>query len=203
MTLCNGLLEQLRLAREEETVISGSFSGEALHGGDLTKLDFRNVVLSGCHFTDCGFSQASFVDVRLEQCSFAGFFHTFWRRCALSCCKGDGANFCGSSLRETQILECALRYANFSDGSWERCTVRDSVLREAALSAIRLLRVAFSGTDLSGVDFFKTILKGVDLSGCDISGILVSENCAELRGAAISAAQSIELARILGVRIVG
>ena len=145
------------------------------------------------------------MDVRLEQCSFAGcrFFHTFWRRCALSCCKGDGANFCGSSLRETQILECALRYANFSDGSWERCTVRDSVLREAALSAIRLLRVAFSGTDLSGVNFFKTILKGVDLSGCDISGILVSENCAELRGAAISAAQSIELARILGVRIVG
>ena len=107
MTLCNGLLEQLRLAREEETVISGRFSGEALHGGDLTKLDFRNVVLSGCHFTDCDFSQASFVDVRLEQCSFAGcrFFHTFWRRCALSCCKGDGANFCGSSLRETQIPE--------------------------------------------------------------------------------------------------
>ena len=101
------------------------------------------------------------------------------------------------------MRECAFRYANFSDGSWERCTVRDSALREAALSALKLQRVTLSGVDLTGVDFFKTALKGVDLSDCDIGGILVSENCAELRGAEISAAQSVELARILGVRIVG
>ena len=77
MALQNDLDARIRFAREEEACVSGSFSGEALDGGDLTGMDFRDAVFSGCRFTGCDFSQASFVDVRFEQCSFVGcrFLH--------------------------------------------------------------------------------------------------------------------------------
>jgi hypothetical protein len=48
----------------------------------------------------------------------------------------------------------------------------------------------------------EALLKNIDLSDCIIDEIAVSNTCNELRGAIINAGQAIELARILGIKIV-
>ena len=55
--------------------------------------------------------------------------------------------------------------------------------------------------DLSRTTFFRTSLSGVDLSACDISGLRVSSDLRELRGAVIDPDQAAELMGLLGIKI--
>ena len=77
------------------------------------------------------------------------------------------------------------------------CDCSDAGFPEAKLKHINWQRLI-----LRQADFFRTPLKGIDLSACDIEGIQLSENAAELRGARVSAEQALQLARRLGVIIV-
>ncbi|WP_257790929.1 hypothetical protein [Candidatus Formimonas warabiya] len=43
---------------------------------------------------------------------------------------------------------------------------------------------------------------GIDLSDCTIDGIMVSDTHIELRGAKVNTVQAVEIAQILGVRVV-
>ena len=139
-----------------------------------------------------------------ERCAFEAcrFAEAYFRRARFVDCKADGANFAGARLHETALTDSSFRYANFTDGAWQRVDVRGCMLREAALLSLRLSRSVFQECDLTGADLFRTALCGLDLSTCTLDGIVLSADCAELRGASIGALQAVELARLLGVKIV-
>lgn len=75
-------------------------------------------------------------------------------------------------------------------------------MREAVLSDVKFRRARFRGTDLTAAEFFKSPLKGIDLSDCIIDGISLSDTLYELRGAKVTAAQAVELAKLLGLTVV-
>ena len=49
--------------------------------------------------------------------------------------------------------------------------------------------------------FFKTPLKGMDFTTCDIKGLVLSDECSEVRGAVMDLYQAAELAKRLGIVI--
>lgn len=70
------------------------------------------------------------------------------------------------------------------------------------MSELRLSKVVLEQTDLTGAELFRTPLAGVDLTTCTLDGIVLSETCAELKGATIHASQAAVVARILGITVV-
>ena len=46
------------------------------------------------------------------------------------------------------------------------------------------------------------MLRGMNLSTCQIDGIVVSETLAELKGVKIAAYQAVQIAQMLGIKIV-
>ena len=61
--------------------------------------------------------------------------------------------------------------------------------------------MSLRGCDLARSTFFRTSLSGVDLSTCDISGLRISSDLRELRGAVIDPEQAAELIGLLGIKI--
>ena len=47
--------------------------------------------------------------------------------------------------------------------------------------------------------FFKTMLKGMNFTTCSIQGLVLSDECRELKGAVVDLYQAAELAKYLGV----
>ena len=77
----------------------------------------------------------------------------------------------------------------------------ETKLSEASFHATRLRHLALDGCDLSRATFFRTSLSGVDLSTCDVSGLRVSSDLRELRGAVIDSDQAVELIGLLGINV--
>ena len=59
----------------------------------------------------------------------------------------------------------------------------------------------FSQVSLQNASFFKTPLKGMDFTTCDIKGLVLSDECSEVRGAVMDLYQAAELAKRLGIVI--
>ena len=93
-------------------------------------------------------------------------------------------------------------YANFTGAFLEDVLIAEGRFRYAIFSEMRLKKTVFEHNDLSGAEFFRTMLRGVDLSGCEISGIVVSDSMAELKGVKIAAYQAVQIAEMLGMKIV-
>ncbi len=91
--------------------------------------------------------------------------------------------------------------ANFAQTLWHDCGWKSCDLRQSLWMECKLDKWTAAKCDLAGVSFFRTPLKGLDLSTCDIDGITVSETFSELRGLAVGAHQTVELIRLLGVRV--
>ena len=93
-------------------------------------------------------------------------------------------------------------YANFfkvimDSAAAERCAFTESVFSEAEFK-----KGIFSESDLSRADFFKAKLRGVDFSTCCIDGITLSDTFSELKGLKVNAIQAVELAKMLGLKII-
>ena len=132
-------------------------------------------------------------------CDFAdGFF----RNCKISECKAEGNNFHACHIRDTVFSGCNMRYSGFNKNVWERVKLENCNFSDTALSELKLKTPVFAKTDFTHADFFKTSLKGIDLSGCEINGIAVSDTLYELRGVKITSEQAVNVAQMLGVKIV-
>ena len=59
-----------------------------------------------------------------------------------------------------------------------------------------------SKVNFANADFFKTPLKGIDLSDCNIGHIMMSDQYKEIAGAKVNMFQAVELAKLLGIKIV-
>ena len=192
-----------RAWEEDSTVSAVCVEDAVVTGFHLAGLEFTDVVLRNCRFTDCDFTGASFYRTTFEHCAMdlCHFQNTFWKDTAVTGSRGEGCNFHASTWHGCTLEDDFLRYANFSRAVWNKCLVRRCNLQEACLAEMRLTRTAWESVDLTAAEVFRTALKGMDLSGCTIDKIVVSQDCAELRGAAIAPAQAMELARILGIQI--
>lgn len=116
--------------------------------------------------------------------------------------KGNGSDFAESRLKSTQLTDCAFNYTNFTKAHWERCTVKNCSFKESFLTEMHFNNFKITGTDLSGVDFFRTSLKNLDFSQCTLTGIHVSDSFSELRGLKIAPMQAADLIGLLGIRII-
>ena len=72
---------------------------------------------------------------------------------------------------------------------------------EFAVLELHLSGVVFDRANLTGAELFRTPLTGMDLTTCTLDGIVLSQTCAELKGAKIHAAQAAVVARILGIEV--
>ena len=194
----------LALAREEERLPDGlTLSQETAEGLDLTELEFRDAVFHKCRFVRCDLSGAAFLNCRLESCDLTGcrLPGSFWRDCRLTGCKADGADFRRSRLKDTLLEQSLFRSAPFTGGRWDRISAKECNFTDAVLSELRLTKVVLEKSDLTGAELFHTPLGGMDLTTCTLDGIVLSETCAELKGAVIHASQAAVVARILGITV--
>ena len=93
-------------------------------------------------------------------------------------------------------------YANFGETTLEDVALSGGQFRQACFSKVKLKRFRAEKSVFSQAEFYKTPLAGVDLSTCDISGIVLSESLSELKGAKVAPFQAVELAELLGLKIV-
>lgn len=199
------LTELLAQAREQEASLPAglTLTQETVEGLDLSDLEFQQAVFHKCRFDRCDLTGAAFLRCRLEGCDLTGcrLPGSFWRDCTLTDCKADGADFRRSRLKDTALTRCLFRYVPFTGGRWDRVFVKECNFTEAVLSELHLSGVVFDRADLTGAELFRTPLTGMDLTTCTMDGIVLSQTCAELKGAKIHAAQAAVVARILGIEV--
>ncbi len=198
------MLQDIQNAIDCENIISQtSYTGENLFNLEARGLEFGNVMIENCHFTECSFLSAGFFEVQFLNCIFekCGFANGYFRNCMFTSCQADNCNFSQSSFRTVEILGGSYVYTNFANTLWENSRIESNSMKNAFFSETKLKKTSFHDVNLSGTDFFKTSLKGLDLSSCIIEGIQVSDSFSELKGLKINLSQAADVAMLLGVKI--
>jgi uncharacterized protein YjbI with pentapeptide repeats len=177
------------------------FSEIDLSTHKLAELKGSNLLFERVSFANCEIASLNLVDTRLIGCDLSNAMLRRFEatRVEFLDCKLIGMNAFACRWDDVLIDHCDARFAQLGEGRLRRCELGASQLREAGL-----VRVTFEATKLIDVvlrqaDLAETRLAGVDLSACDIEGITLRVE--DLRGAIVSAAQAMELARLLGVVI--
>ena len=140
---------------------------------------FRDVILTGCDFSNINFDE------------------TVCHRVVFRNCRFTGTDLTRSTLEDTVFENCNLVYANFSGSKMKRCRITDTVAKEAAFAMCDLQHMSFGRCDLSGCEFFDTKLQGIDLSDSEIDGIQVGPDT--LKGVIVNEEQAIACAKILEI----
>ena len=175
------------LSAPDAHVTNTAFSDLELAGASADGTVFENVVFRGCAFERVNLSNCTFTDVlfsgcRLVRCDMG---RSWLNRVDFRSCSAPGLSFLKS----------------LSEATVEQLVASETKLTEASFHATRLRRVSLRSCDLTRSTFFRTSLSGVDLSTCDISGLRVSSDLRELRGAVIDPEQAAELIGLLGIKI--
>ena len=95
----------------------------------------------------------------------------------------------------------AARYASFDGSELKDVTFAGCDISEGSFSSVTHCRLSFSGCALHRTIFRSTPLAGIGLAASDISGIVLSENPRELRGAVLDAGQALDIVRLFGAEI--
>jgi uncharacterized protein YjbI with pentapeptide repeats len=185
--------------------------GGHLEGGIFTEVDLStlrlaelkgsNLVFDRVSFANCEIGSLNLVDTRLVGCDLSNSMLRRFEatRVEFLDCKLIGMNAFGCRWDDVLIDHCDSRFAQLGEGRLRRCELRSSQLREAGLVRVTLEATKLIDVVLRQADLAETRLAGVDLSACDIEGITLRVE--DLRGAIVSAAQAMELARLLEVVI--
>lgn len=188
---------------DDERIGNAYFKNLAVEHEDFTGLCFSRVKFENCSFIGCSFEKAEFSDVILRSCNFSNCIlnDSFWRRAVLQASKGTGLKMTGSSLKDVTITDCSMTYANFDDSKLEGFRVEDSDFGNANLAQCKCKNVIWNHVNFHEASFFKTALKGMDFTTCDLKGLVLSDECTEVRGAVMDLYQAAELAKRLGIVI--
>lgn len=170
---------------------------------DLSHMRFSAVVFENCVFQDCDFQKGEFTDVVFQSCDFSNcnFSDGYFNRVQFRSSKGVGAKFCGNTMLHTSMEDCNLSYANFDCSKLEHIRFWDSQLRGGFMTQCRCKAVEWNRVCLEQASFFKTGMKGMDFTNSDIKGLMLSDDCREVKGAVVDLYQAAELAKYLGVVI--
>ncbi len=191
------------LAEGEARVRGTAFSGLELDEVSAAGTAFENVAFRGCVFEGVDFSGCTFTDVQFLSCRFISctMARSWLNRVDFRSCSAPGMSFGKGRLTGVLMADSQFGYCDFSDASVSRLRAAETNLVEANIHLTKLSHVELDGCDLTRATVYRSSLAGVDLSTCDISGIRVSGDFRELRGAVVSAAQAVQLAGLLGVKV--
>ena len=79
--------------------------------------------------------------------------------------------------------------------------MEDSEVEECSFSDLSVEKMALTGCSLASSIFKGTPLQNISLCGSDISGIFISSDCKELRGAKLDIGQALDAARLMGIEV--
>lgn len=164
---------------------------------------FENVAFRSCTFERVNLSNCTFTDVLFSGCRFVrcDLGRSWLNRVDFRSCSAPVLSFLKSRLTGVSLVDSQLAYADLSETTVDQLVASETKLSEASFHATKLRHLALDRCDLSRATFFRTSLSGVDLSTCDISGLRVSSDLRELRGAVIDPDQAAELMGLLGIKI--
>ena len=202
-------------ALEERTESAALYSCDFARR-DLAGLEFAGVKFVGCKFTSASFRRADFCDTVFENCDFSGatLRGASFRRAILCGCKGMGADFSEGYFADARVEQSNFSYANFSEVKFRaarffECDLADASLANCAVKGLELQKVrlaAVKGLELQKVrlaraELYGTLFRGVDLTDCDLTGVTLSQDLHELRGATVSALHAAAFLRALGINV--
>lgn len=172
---------------------------------DFSILCFSKVRFENCSFSSCSFRKCEFTDVIFQSCNFSNciFTDTYFNRCQILTSKGMGANFSDSSILNVTIRDSSLNYVNLDASKLEKVKIETTEFNNANISQCRCKTVAWDRVQLNNTSFFKTSLCGMDFTTSTINGIILSDECKELKGVVVDLYQAAELAKRLGIIIGG
>lgn len=193
----------LEYGRMEELVQGALFKNVILQGEDLSGLCLSRVKFERCSFIDCIFEKAEFGNVAFQSCNLSGshFDDSFFKQVRLSGSKGTGARFISSSIKDFMAADCGLDYSNFNGSKLEGVRFEDCDLSNGDFGQCKCKHVSWDRVNLQNTSFFKTSLKGMDFTTSTIKGLVLSDECSELKGLTVDLYQAAELAGRLGVII--
>lgn len=146
----------------------------------------QSVRVSDVRFSNCDFSNATLRGFEANRVEFIE-------------CRLIGMSAAECRWQDVLVDRCDARYAQFHGGRFKNCEFRGTQLTEADLRASDLEGTAFVDVVMRGADVSGASLPETDLSGADIEGLILRAE--DARGAIITAAQSLDFARLLGVTI--
>ena len=177
------------------------FQDDALEGIEGVSLSFSGCIFRRVRFGENDIEHMSFTDCLLDHCDFSGFrlAEGSMHRVEVVSCRGIGAQFDRSVLRDALFQDCCIGYMTLSECKLTAIEFVSSELQNLLLYDCALKEVRFEGCRMPGSEVSGTSLKDVDLSSDDISGLKAQLSC--LQGAVISAVQAPELCALLGMKV--
>lgn len=95
--------------------------------------------------------------------------------------------------------QCVMNYAKFDSAKLTKVRICSTELGESNFAQCHRKEIVWDRVALLQASFFKTPLKGMDFTTCVIDGLILSDECGELKGAVVEVNQAVELAKRLGV----
>lgn len=160
-----------------------SFYSVSFASSVFTDSVITDTVFDSCDFSNADFSAASFLRVR--------FLH----------CKLTGAVFFSSRLRKVEAESISARYISFDRATLEDVRIDNSDLHDSSFTAVSHKKLSIVASDLSRSDFRHTPLSGIALTSSSLSGIALSDNAKELKGAELDVSQALDIVRGMGVEV--
>jgi len=188
---------------EEEAVQDVLIRNVCMAEEDLSLMRFSAVIFENCIFQDCSFEKGEFTDVIFRSCDISNcnFGDSYFNRMEFEGSKGVGTKFCGSTMLHTAVKDCNFNYVNLDSSKLEHVCFSDTQLRSASITQCRCKSVNWCRVCLENASFFKTLMKGMDFTDSAIQGLMLSDDCREIKGAVVDLYQAAELAKYLGVII--
>lgn len=170
---------------------------------DFSALCFSKIRFENCRFINCSFHKCEFTDVVFLSCNFSNcnFSESYWNRCQIGSSKGIGADFSDCSINHVTISGCSMDYSNFDLSKLEKVRIEQTELNHGSLAGCRCKELSWDRVQLKNASFFKTPLKGMDFSTSSIEGIVLSDECTELKGVSVDLYQAADLAKRMGIII--
>lgn len=189
---------------DDADVTGGYFKDAALIGIDLSGVCFKGVTFENCRFTGCKAPKSGFIDVIFKACDLSNgdFTDGYFKRCAFYSCKLMGTNLQNGGFQHVTLENCNGKYAVLDKSNWTLSRLSDSDFGDANISECKFKDVELAQVKLTKAVLWRTPLKNMNLTTCELGGITLSDDSAELRGATVNAMQAVELARLLGVTVV-
>ena len=154
----------------------------------FTSASFYDSAISDTIFDSCDFSNADLSSCTIKNVTF--------RACRLT-----GALFSSSKLINTVFESAAAQYLSFEDSLLQNLLIADSDFTSSSFSRVKHSKLRIESSKLVSVSFVGTPLYGISLPSSDISGMILSPDMKELKGAVLDVSQCLDIARILGVEI--
>ena len=182
------------------------YNGVAIGDGTLENhvadsLIFEKARLRRVIFIRMRVMRLRLTDARLDGCDLTAVNceQAHLRRVEVSGCRMWGANLYKAQIEDARFEECSAENAVFTGAVFKGVRFEGCNLTNVSFPEADLTGATFVRCDLSGVDLRGAKLKGADLRTCILDGLRV--NAADLRGAIVEPAQTITIARLLGIEV--